>query len=108
MKLTSALREKKRYIVFEILKGKFEYDNFLNAFQKEAFEFLGASEMSKAKPELIQDCYRKNKGVIKVTRGFENHVKIVLALIREINNKKTIVMSKKISGSLKKCKSLLA
>jgi len=107
MKLSSALREKKRYVVFEILGGKFELDNFNSAFQKQAFEFLGDSEMSNAKPELIKECWKKNKGVIRVIRGFEKHVKIVLALVREIKGKKVIVFSRKISGSLKKCKSLL-
>jgi RNase P/RNase MRP subunit POP5 len=102
-----ALREKKRYLVFEIIGNNIDFDDFKEEMNKSFLNLLGVNGFSLSKPWLIKDYFKNNKGILKIERPFVPEAKMCLALIREINKKEIIVFSKKVFGSLKKARNNL-
>ena len=71
---------------------------------KQNQEFLGQLGMAKAGIIHVKDCYKENKGVLRINNKFLNELKMSLSLIKEINGKKLIVNCIGVSGILKKAK----
>lgn len=98
-----SLKEKKRYLSFEILSNstipaneveKAVYDSTLN--------FLGTFEAGKASLMFLNDKYSNNNGVVKTNHKYTDKVRTALALISKIDNKEVIVRTRVVSGTLKK------
>ncbi len=112
MKLLSSLKQKKRYIVFEILSEKdtkfslkeveLEVNNALK-------DFLGQLGISKAAPIFIKEKFNQTKQrfIVKANNKFVNEVKTALTLIKNIKNKGVIIKSVITSGTIKKAHSKL-
>ena len=101
-KILPSMREKVRYIGFEIIGENTAKSDFTEEFFKSAKEFIGQLGLSKAKPYIV--ILEKNKGIIKCERNFVPEIKICLSLVRKIKNSEVIVFSKIVSGTIKNTK----
>jgi len=101
-----SLREKKRYLTFEILsKEKIEdFPAVSSSIWANSLSFMGELGAAKAGIWLLADKYDENKqrGIIKVSNKYVNELKTSLSLIKEINKKEVIVRSIMVSGMLNK------
>jgi ribonuclease P/MRP protein subunit POP5 len=98
-----SLKEKKRYLSFEIIS---ESDFSANEVQKAANEsilnFLGTLEAGKAGIMFLADKYSDNSGVIKTGHKYVDKVRAALALIKTVDSKPVIFRTRVVSGTLKK------
>ena len=100
-----SLKEKKRYLVFEIIsKDKIIPNKIQEAIFKGCQQYLGELGMAKAGLLMLNDKYNKEKqkGIIKVNNKMLNNLKAALCFVKEIDNQKVIVKSVGVSGILKK------
>jgi ribonuclease P/MRP protein subunit POP5 len=101
-----SLREKKRYLVFEIISES-KIDN-IKSISNEIFDschnFLGELGMSKAGIIFLNNKYNNElqKGIIKVNNKMLNHIRSALLFVKKIDNKDVIIRSVGVSGILKK------
>lgn len=104
--LLPSLREKKRYLAFEVLsKGKItDFDVVSEAILQNSTEFLGQLGMSKAGVMILKDKYNKEsqRGLIRVNNKNVDNLKAALTMIDKIDDQETIVKSIGVSGILKK------
>ncbi len=94
------LKEKKRYIVFEVISEKKQ--DIKITVEKIIQDFLGKLLINKSGARVIKT--ENNKGIIRVNHNFVNEVKasFVVSDIPE-----TIIRSIKTSGTLKKAKKII-
>src|SRR3989338_8152512 len=106
--LLPTLREKKRYLAFEVLsKTKItDFDTVSNAILHTSAEFLGQLGVSKAGLLVLKDMWDNDsqRGVIRVNHKHTDKLKAALTMIGKINNDDVIVKSVGISGILNKAK----
>lgn len=106
--LLPSLKEKTRYIAFEIISEKAikDFKTVEKAIKEAVLAFIGQLGLAKANLILIKDCWlpEKQRGIIKVNNQSLNEVKMSLALIKEINSNKTIINCIGVSGILNKAK----
>lgn len=96
-------QEKPRYIKFEIIsKKEVEFEPLKRSILKTALSFLGENDFRNANILILEDMWKNKKGVIKTSHKYVNKVKVILALIRKIDNTDIIIKSSKVSGTLKK------
>lgn len=103
-----SLREKKRYLAFEIIsKKKIEkFSKVSEAFWQSSLSFIGEKEMARANIWLLPDMWNeaKQRGIIKINNKYLHEIKAALTLIKKINRQNIIVRSLGVSGILKKAK----
>lgn len=102
------LRERKRYIVYEILSEDkiSDFEPIKNSIDNSFLSLFGTSGMADAGIMHLKDKYDKNtqSGIIKVSHKNVGKLRSALALIKEIEKNKVIVRSLRCSGILKKVK----
>ena len=102
--LLPSLKEKRRYLVFEVLtEGKISFEETKDAISQEFTGFLGRLYGAKAGIEFLPD-WQEQKGILRVAHTYLDHAKAALALIRKINKKEVIVTSIGVSGTLNKAR----
>ncbi len=104
-----SLKEKRRYIVYELLKDKMEnisINDVNKAIKSNLLRFLGELGYAKASPMFINDIKNKaqNKGIIRISNRFIDEVRTGISLVKEINGNKVLIRTIGISGILKKAK----
>ncbi|MBS3159392.1 hypothetical protein J4436_01255 [Candidatus Woesearchaeota archaeon] len=103
MKFLPVLKEKKRYIVFEIIGAKINFTdakhNILNALK----DFIGEYGSANA-GIIILDEWRNEKGIIKVNIKYADFLKSTFLRISNIKKEKVIIRSVYTTGILKKAK----
>jgi ribonuclease P/MRP protein subunit POP5 len=107
--LMPCLREKKRYLAFEII-GQETFTNiqYINrAIYNGIFDFLGRLDSAKAGVIIISNKYdlKKQRGLIRINHKYVNLVKSALIFISKINGKRAIIKTLGVSGILKKADS---
>ncbi len=104
--LIPTLREKNRYIAFEILsRGKItEITPVSREIWRQALQLLGEVETAKAGLWVLPDTWQANKqqGILKVNTKHVDQIKACLALITNIENQEAIVRATRVSGILRK------
>jgi ribonuclease P/MRP protein subunit POP5 len=101
-----SLKEKKRYIVFEVISEKKLSKSLIEkAINEQVLKFLGELGVAKSGFLILKDLYKKNKGVVKTNVKYQDEVKMALSLIKKIGNEKAIVNVIGVSGILNKAKS---
>lgn len=113
--LLPSQREKKRYLVFEIIsKNKLQqpkqtahlasFSEISNAIWNSILTFAGQTGAARAGISVLHDKYdsAKQRGMIRVSHKMLDTLKAALTLIREINNEPVIFRSLGASGILKK------
>ena len=104
--LIPILREKKRYVVFEVISktpikslkavGDAVLDSFLS--------FFGTKELAKAGLIIIKDKFNDStqRGIIRVSNRYVDALKSALTLVKQSENQEVIIRSRGVSGILKK------
>ncbi len=103
--LMPSLREKKRYVAFEIIsKGKIGFTEAKKAIIESCLRFMGELGFARAGIQVLSDTYKDNKGIIRTTIKETDKVKTSLALIKQIDGNDVIVRSIRTSGIIGKAK----
>ncbi len=102
-------RIRKRYIVFTILSNNKKYSRreIEKSIREKLREIFGTEALVKADPQLIYYEPNINRGVIRTTHIYKEHVIATLGLVREINGTKCLIIPLKTTGTLKKAKKIL-
>ena|SRR3989338_163618 len=106
--LLPSLREKKRYLVYEVIsKSRFNDAVHVNkAILDASKEFLGNLGMAKAGIITMNDQWNTDmqRGMIRVNNKHVDEIKASLAFVRNIDEREAIVRSLGASGILKKAR----
>jgi len=94
MKLLPSLKQKKRYIVFEIKSSKeFLYSDLKKSIETALADFVGQLGLSKSSPMLIKEKFKDNKFIIKINHTHVDECKVALILIKKIKNIPVMIKS---------------
>ena len=96
MKLLKSLKQKKRYIVFEVSKEL----NVQKAVDETLLLFLGKLGLAKASPFFVK--HKGKRFIIKVNHTFVDECVSAIILIKKVNDTPVSVKSVITSGTLKK------
>ena len=103
-----SLREKKRYVVYEIIsKGKIQsYQQIADTINYTLLQFLGELGYGNAGIMLMHDQwnYDAQRGIIRVSHLYMNHLRSALMLIKKVAQEEVIFRTVGISGMLKKAR----
>lgn len=105
MKLIPTLKQKKRYVAFEIIADKkFSFPEIKEEMERAMKDFWGSSGISRAGPAFIDERFNfeKQRFLVKVNHKFVDEVISALILSKSIKNTPIIVRSVIVSGTLKK------
>ena len=103
--LIPTLREKKRYISFEIIsRENFDFLSVKKVIFDEYKQLFGEKGFGDAGLIMLQNKYfpEKNSGIIRVTHKKTESLRVVLASVQKINGKDAIIKSITTSGMLNK------
>lgn len=105
MPLLPSLKEKKRYLVFEVIaQKKLTFNDVAKAVQDSLHNYIGLLGTSQAGMQILPEKWHPHhqRGLIRINHKFVDHLKASLALIKKIKNQKVILRSIGVSGIIKK------
>ncbi|MEW6062808.1 MAG: Rpp14/Pop5 family protein [Nanoarchaeota archaeon] len=103
-RLLPSLRDKKRYIVFELIaKGGLDYNMAKKGIKESISWLIGELGMAKAGLRFLDE-WKNNKGIITVNRSYVDETRVGMSLVKNISNIDVIVRTVGVSGILKKAK----
>ena len=105
--LLPTLKERKRYLVFEIVSNPIKFKIVSEAIWDGVLGYLGTKGTAQAGIWLLNDKYNNNKGIIRIGHKYVDDVKASLALIKKMDNTDVIVKSLGVSGILNKAEDYL-
>ena len=101
-----SLREKKRYLAFEVISREKISDlaQVSSAVYSSSLQFMGYAEAAKAGVMMLNNKWNQNtqRGIVRVGHRHADVMKASLAFISRIENKEAICRSLGVSGILKK------
>ena len=97
-KLNPALREKRRYVVFEIL-GNAECRDAFNSVREQFERMFGIFGASKAAVSMLKS--KSSRCIIRVDRKYVDHLKAASVMVSEAKGEQVIMRSLGTSGSVK-------
>ena len=98
-----SLKEKKRYIVFQVKSEKMlDFGQIKDEITRKMIRFLGELGYGKAGIMIVEG--NKDKGIIKVNNNHVDDARAALALVKDLNNEKAMIQTLGISGILKKAR----
>jgi len=101
--LLPTLRERKRYIVYEVLaKEKLDGRDVGKAISNEIMSYIGVKGFSEAGILHLHDKWTGTKGIMRVSHTSIDEVKMALALTKSVSGEEVIIRSVGTSGILKK------
>ena len=103
--LKPSLREKKRYLVFEVIsKKKADFNAVQTAIQSAMLQLIGTLGTGKAGIIVLKERWDQNmqRGMVRVNNKYLDHLKASLSLIQKIGDEFVIVRSVGASGIIKK------
>jgi ribonuclease P/MRP protein subunit POP5 len=109
-KVMPSLREKKRYLAFEIISsGHMPKSAVASAIKRSVISYLGILESGRSGLMFLGECYDEasNRGILKVSNRHLDSVRAALALIKDIEGQKVIVRSLFASGIIAKAKEVI-
>jgi len=110
MKLRPSLKQKKRYVLFEIQAAKtFSLPEVSEAIESSLARFLGELGLAKSSPILVKEKWdeKKQRFVLKVNHKYLDEVKTAVILNKKIKNTPVLIKSIITSGTLKKVSSYI-
>ena len=102
-----SLRERKRYVVFNIISNKkTEYKPVFNEIISSFKKLFGEVLLGKAGLMALDGTWNKEKqsGAFRVNRKYLDQARAAMTLVKQINDNKIIIRSVGVSGILKKAK----
>ncbi len=107
-----ALRERKRYVAFELLsKSRIKsYSSVSKAIWQGMLSFVGAKGAAQAGLWLLPERYNANsqRGIARVSHVGVDALKGSIALVQEVEGVPSIIRTVGVSGSLKKASKYIA
>jgi len=104
--LKPSMREKKRYMVYEIISQKqIKYAD--KALIDKIKDLLGVFISGKASVMNVKYNPKNQKGVLRVDRKYVDNVRSCFVMIKDINNKKVLIRTIRVSGMLNKAKKVI-
>ncbi|HLD86829.1 MAG TPA: Rpp14/Pop5 family protein [Candidatus Nanoarchaeia archaeon] len=103
--LRPSLREKKRYVVFEVLsRGSVSESDASNAIWQGCIDLIGQKGASAAGLAILHDRWHQpsQSGIVKVAHTKVDEIKTALALIRQAGQNPAIFRACGVSGMLDK------
>lgn len=110
MKLLPTLKQKKRYVVFEVMGDKkFSFSEIKAEAEKVMKEFWGQLGLGKASPQFITEKFnpKTQRFMLKVNHKHVDELKAALTLAKSIKNTPIILKSVITSGTIKKASTYL-
>jgi RNase P/RNase MRP subunit POP5 len=108
----SSLREKKRYLAFEIISDQNIADPrpVIEALNRAVLEMMGIVEAGKAGILVLSEKYNPTtkKGLIKVNNAYIEKARASLVLVRRIDEKEVIMQSLGASGMIHKAEEYIS
>ena len=95
-------RERKRYILFEVLNAEVNEKDFYFGFWIDLLSFFGSRGLAEINPKIV--LFKGNKAIVKCRRGKELELIAGTAFIDKIRNKKAIINPVLTSGTIKTLK----
>jgi len=95
-------RERKRYILFEVLNADVNEKDFYFGFWIDLLSFFGSRGLAEINPRIV--LFKGNKAIVKCRRGKELELIAGTAFIDKIRNKKVIINPLLTSGTIKTLK----
>jgi len=99
--LLPSLRERKRYLVYEIIGKSVSAGEATRTIRHAVHEFIGVLGTAGAGLMFINK-YKNNKGIVRVNHRYVDHVRSALLFITAVGGVKASVRSIGASGILKK------
>ncbi|MFH1589314.1 MAG: Rpp14/Pop5 family protein [archaeon] len=103
--LLPTLKEKKRYVVYEVLCEEDLKEDLSKEIVKKVTSILGVFDSAKAGVQSIEYDNKQHKGVLRVAVKQVDKLKMSLALINALNDKELTIRTIGASGILKKARS---
>jgi len=103
--LKPTLREKKRYVMFEVISNKSFDANIINkSIEDSLLSYVGTKGLSDAGLIFLTDKFNKTSqtGILRVSHKSVDNLKSCFCLLNQINNTPVLIRSKDVSGILKK------
>ena len=103
--LKPTLREKKRYIAFEIVsKNRLQAKDVAETVWQSCLGYLGEKGCAAAGIHFLNEQWNqeKQKGMIRVENNHVNDLKTALALVKKIGNEEIVIRSLGTSGIINK------
>jgi ribonuclease P/MRP protein subunit POP5 len=102
-RLLPSLREKKRYVAYEVLtESKFTSHQIKETIILNFKELFGTDGLSKAGLDFVD--FEDNKGIIRVSNKSLDMLKATFCFVRKLNKDDIVLRSLGVSGILKKVK----
>lgn len=102
--LPSSLREKKRYLAYEIISEEpVSFQDVVSAFWSSMLSLLGELGTAKANVWFVKDTWDgdRQRGVIRCRHTAVDDVRAAIATVEEIEDTRAIVQSLGVSGTMK-------
>ena len=100
MKLLPSLRQKKRYIVFEVISSRtFLPEEIKEEVHRSLLQFMGEWGLAQVVPILVK--VTPTQFMLKVNHKYVDQVKAALTLSKKIKNTSLIMKSMVVSGTIK-------
>ena len=104
--LLPTLRERKRYMVYEVISEKpiKDFSLIKNKLYNDAKVFLGEYGMSQTSLKILPEKYNMNtqRGIMRMSHTAVNQIKSALLFVQHIEKEPVIVRSIAVSGTIKK------
>ena len=100
--LRPCLRDKKRYLAFEIMSDKPLMPDADKALISKISELLGAFSSAKAGVMRVNYFQNTQRGVLRVDRAFVDFIRSCFVMIKKINNQEVMIRTLYVSGMVKK------
>ena len=103
--LPPTLREKHRYIAFQLIGERpFRKGEVKKTIWEASLSTLGVLGSAKAKPWFIRFDEKSQTGIVRVDRKHVEELRFALTLVTEINGSKAIFRTLGVSGTIKRLK----
>ena len=100
-KLLPTLKDRKRYLAFEVLADKeLVWESIRKSITIAIKNYIGLDGMANAGLQFVKN--NKHKGILRMNHDYLNKVRASLLFIKDIDNQKVIVKSIRASGILNK------
>ena len=103
-RLLPTLRERKRYVVFQILSEKqiSDAEHVRQAIEQALFNYVGTKGVRQAGLMFLKDKYQKNQGTVRINHKMVDEFKASMMHITHIDDQEVALKSVITSGTMKK------
>ncbi len=103
--LPSSLREKKRYVVFEVISDEeVSIDVLAEEIYRHGIELLGELGLSRLSMWVMKNMFNGSRGIVRVRPGGVEETRLILASIRQVDEVPAIISVVGVTGTIRAAK----